>query len=60
MPRIPEASAAWQRAVAIAQIAHEDTWQSPVDGALFFHATRVSPGWRKQRLARIDNHIFYR
>ena len=60
MPAIPEASSAWQRAVAIARIAHEDTWQSPADGALYFHATRVSPGWRKQRLARIDNHIFYR
>jgi spore germination cell wall hydrolase CwlJ-like protein len=29
---------------------------------LFFHATHVRPFWRKvkQRLARIDNHIFYR
>jgi len=60
MPAIPEASSAWQRAVAIARIAHENTWQSPADGALYFHATHVSPGWRKQRLARIDNHIFYR
>ena len=60
MPSIPEGSAAWQRAVAIARIAHEDSWDSQADGALFFHATRVSPGWRKQRLARIDNHIFYR
>jgi spore germination cell wall hydrolase CwlJ-like protein len=60
MPSIPEGSAAWQRAVAIARIAHEDSWDSPADGALFFHATYVSPGWRKQRLARIDNHIFYR
>jgi len=29
---------------------------------LFFHAAHVRPFWRKvkQRLARIDNHIFYR
>jgi N-acetylmuramoyl-L-alanine amidase len=60
MPSIPEGSAAWQRAVAIARIAHEDSWDSPAEGALFFHATYVSPGWRKQRLARIDNHVFYR
>jgi N-acetylmuramoyl-L-alanine amidase len=60
MPTVAESTAAWQRAVAIARIAHEGSWQSPADGALFFHATYVSPGWRKQRLARIDNHIFYR
>jgi N-acetylmuramoyl-L-alanine amidase len=60
MPSVPEAAAAWQRAVAIARIAHEDSWQSPVEGALFFHATHVSPGWRLKRLARVDNHIFYR
>lgn len=60
MPAIPETSAAWRRAVAIARIADEGSWRSQAEGALYFHATRVSPGWRKQRLARIDNHIFYR
>ncbi len=60
MPSVQESTVAWQRAVAIAQIADEGTWQSPVQGALYFHAAYVSPGWRRQRLARIDNHIFYR
>ncbi len=60
MPSVQESTAAWQRAVAIARIAHEDSWQSPAKGALFFHAAYVSPGWHKQRLARVDNHIFYR
>ena len=60
MPSVQESTAAWQRAVAIARIADEGTWQSPAQGALYFHATYVSPGWRRQRLARIDNHIFYR
>lgn len=60
MPKIREQSEAWQRAVAVARIAHEGTWDSPTEGALFFHATRVSPGWRLTRLARVDNHIFYR
>jgi N-acetylmuramoyl-L-alanine amidase len=60
MPAVAEASAAWQRAVAVARIADEGSWQSQAEGALFFHATHVSPGWRKQRLARIDNHVFYR
>ncbi|GGB54482.1 cell wall hydrolase [Blastomonas aquatica] len=60
MPTIPTSSRAWGEAVAIAQIAMTDTWESPVEGALFFHARHVSPGWRMQRLAAVDNHIFYR
>lgn len=60
LPYIKKQSIDWKEAVAIAQIAHEGTWRSPVEGALFFHASRVSPGWRLQRLAKIDNHIFYR
>jgi len=60
MPTIRKASKAWKRAVALAQIAHDGSWNSPVEGALFFHATHVSPGWRLKRLARVDNHIFYR
>ncbi|AUW56924.1 cell wall hydrolase [Sphingobium sp. SCG-1] len=50
----------WQQAVGIAQIALNDSWKSQAEGALFFHARRVSPGWGKARLASIDNHIFYR
>lgn len=60
MPAIPTASHDWAEAVAIAQIAIKDAWESPVEGALFFHARHVSPGWRMQRLAAVDNHIFYR
>ena len=60
MPAIPTASQSWRRAVAIAQIAMEDAWDSQAEGALFFHARRVSPGWGKAKLAAIDNHIFYR
>jgi spore germination cell wall hydrolase CwlJ-like protein len=50
----------WKNAVAVAQIAHEGTWRSPVEGALFFHAAYVNPGWRLTRMARVDNHVFYR
>ena len=48
------------RAVAIARIADEDIRGSRTEGALFFHAKRVSPGWRLKRLAAVDNHVFYR
>jgi N-acetylmuramoyl-L-alanine amidase len=60
MPRIDKRSRNWRNAVAIAQIAHSGTWQSQAEGALFFHAAYVSPGWRLRRVARIDNHVFYR
>ncbi|MCI4590884.1 cell wall hydrolase [Sphingobium sp. BYY-5] len=60
MPPIPENSDSWREAVAIAQIAMDDSWDSRAEGALFFHARRVSPAWGKTKLASIDNHIFYR
>ena len=60
MPAINTSSRGWKNAVAIAQIAHEGSWQSPVEGALFFHAARVSPRWHASRIAQIGNHVFYR
>lgn len=60
MPRIDTGSSHWRNAVAISQIAIANSWKSPVEGALFFHARHVSPGWRLTRLGAVDNHIFYR
>ncbi len=60
MPPIATGSNNWKNAVAISKIALNDSWKSPVEGALFFHARHVSPGWRLTRLGSIDNHIFYR
>ena len=60
MPAINQSSRSWREAVAIARIADSGSWRSPVEGALFFHASHVSPGWRLKRVARVDNHIFYR
>lgn len=60
MPGINKASRDWQEAAAIAQIADSGEWRSPVEGALFFHASHVSPNWRLKRMARVDNHVFYR
>ena len=60
MPGIAKTSRQWKNAVAIAQIAHSGTWRSPVEGALYFHAAYVSPGWRLKRVGRIENHVFYR
>lgn len=60
MPSIDKRGRHWANAVRIARIADEGSWQSPVEGALFFHASYVSPGWQLKRIARIDNHVFYR
>lgn len=60
MPPIRRDSDQWHRAVAVAQIALGGQWASSVGKALFFHASRIAPRWRMQRLARVGNHIFYR
>lgn len=60
MPAINARGAQWRNAVAIAQIARDGAWKNKASGALFFHATHVSPGWNRPRVAQIDNHIFYR
>ena len=62
IPSPDETSPAWTRARALAQIAHQDLWQSAAGEALFFHARYVRPGWARSKvaLATIDSHIFYR
>ena len=56
----PPNDAAWRRAMAVAQVAQKDLWDSPVGGALYFHARYVSPGWRRPRVGTVGNHVFYR
>lgn len=59
-PAFSRDNAHWRKAVAIAHIAMKDLADSPAPKALAFHATRVSPGWRMKRVARVGNHVFYR
>lgn len=59
MPTPPE-GAAYRTALAIAELAVSDRWADPSEGALAFHARRVSPGWAMRRVAVIGNHVFYR
>lgn len=61
IPSAPASSSAWQRARAIARIAHQDLWDSGVGDSLYFHAARVRPAWIRGRaqVARIDSHVFY-
>lgn len=62
IPQPNRSSSAWARAKAVAQIAHQDLWDSEAKDALYFHASYVKPRWalRKTALARIDTHVFYR
>ncbi|MDP9423062.1 MAG: cell wall hydrolase [Pseudomonadota bacterium] len=60
LPHVPRASRDWQDAVAIAKIVDQELHPSPVGGALFFHARRVSPRWRLTRVGTLGNHVFYR
>ena len=59
-PAVARSSRQWQNAVAIAKIVDDDMHASPVARALFFHAKRVSPGWRMKRVGSVGNHVFYR
>jgi spore germination cell wall hydrolase CwlJ-like protein len=60
LPPIRRSSPQWKTAVAIAQIVDQALHVSTVPKALFFHARRVSPGWRLTRVGTIGNHVFYR
>jgi len=59
-PAPARSSRQWSNAVAVAKIVDQKLHASSVPGALFFHAKRVSPGWRMARVGSIGNHIFYR
>lgn len=60
LPQPPASARAWKTALAVAQVARDDAWDSRVSNALFFHARYVQPGWRKARVGSVGNHIFYR
>lgn len=59
-PAVAKGGTQWKNAVAIARIADQQLHDGPVPKALFFHARRVSPGWKLTRVATVGNHVFYR
>jgi N-acetylmuramoyl-L-alanine amidase len=60
IPAIDKAGKDWREALGIARIAQAKLHRSDAQNALFFHATRVNPKWRLNRVASIGNHVFYR
>jgi spore germination cell wall hydrolase CwlJ-like protein len=51
----------WRRARSVAGTVYDNREAPLVSGALFYHSTRVSPGWAATRsqLVLIGHHLFY-
>ncbi len=60
IPSINNQERAWREAMGIARIAKAKLYASRAPGALYFHAARVAPNWKLNRVASIGNHIFYK
>lgn len=50
----------YRTAIAVARVALAEAWDSPVVGAMYFHARRLSPSRNRVQVAAIGNHVFYR
>ena len=60
VPAVDPERPAYRTALAVARVAMADGWDSGAGEALYFHARRLSPGWKRVRVASIGNHVFYR
>src|SRR2546428_6321911 len=52
----------WERARKVAEAVYYRRYTPVLEGALFFHATYITPDWAKEkkRVTRIGRHVFYR
>ena len=61
---VPKQVKTWKRLLTIANsiVYNKFDFVDITDGALFYHADYVTPGWAKtkQRTVEIEDHIFYR
>lgn len=48
-----------RKAIMIAALALRGRHELSKFKALYFHSTKINPGWKYKRLTRIGNHIFY-
>jgi spore germination cell wall hydrolase CwlJ-like protein len=51
----------WRRAKAVAESVYDNIESPLVNGALFYHAIRVSPEWAatRRQVALVGQHLFY-
>jgi spore germination cell wall hydrolase CwlJ-like protein len=59
IPTAPD-NAQWRRAMAVAEVARKDLWESPAGDALYFHARYARQSWGRAHVATVGNHVFYR
>lgn len=52
---------AWERAVTLAEQVMQGEVDNPIGSATMYHATYVSPYWRRAytQVAKVESHIFY-
>lgn len=52
---------AWERAVSLAEQVMQREVDNPIGAATMYHATYVSPYWRRAytQVAKVESHIFY-
>lgn len=58
----PPSGEEWARARKVAEAVYDGRRPEKLQGALYFHASRVRPSWAKQKklVARIGRHDFYK
>lgn len=58
----PASDEQWEASVDVAREAKAGRTKDPTKGALFFHSAKINPKWggKRQRIARIGDHVFYR
>jgi spore germination cell wall hydrolase CwlJ-like protein len=57
----PKNAAAYKECQIVArQVLLEEFRLPSLNKALYFHATHINPGWKKEKVATIGNHVFYK
>jgi spore germination cell wall hydrolase CwlJ-like protein len=61
-PDVPKDSITWMESLRIADAVLYMEYQDISDGALWYHADYVRPGWSNnlEKVMVVDNHIFYK
>lgn len=57
----PINKAVYEESMTVAKKVLMEGFRLPsLENALYFHADHVNPGWKRQRVAQVGRHIFYR
>jgi spore germination cell wall hydrolase CwlJ-like protein len=57
----PINKAAYEESMSVAKKVLLEGFRLPsLTTALYYHADYINPGWRREKIAHIGHHIFYR